>query len=337
MTGRKRDPRSDPVATGQRGVRTMRLSCRLLLIGSACSAMFLLALPGSGRLLAATPDDPAGVPFLVFAQAWAAGDYALACEQLDPVGLLRLTTPRSRTLPAARSVCQRVLRARHDNMAPAELASSRIVKVRVKPGRARVTVQTELYGVQPRATGTAIMDRGVWRIRDIASDAHVGASLVLRVPSFGMAPTLQPGDYILADQSAYRHTTPQIDDLVVFYPPAGADDNSCARRPPPRQACAVASRRLLLEGPKFVKRIVGRPGDRLSIRNGRVIRNGQQAKEDFIIRCATRESCHYPRTFTVPRDSYYVLGDNRGESDDSRFWGPITAASIVGKARRLGP
>ena len=336
----KRDPRSELAATDKRGTRTMRSSCRVLLIGCACSAMFLLALPGSGRLLAATPDDPAGVPFLIYVQAWAAGDYALACEQFDPVGLLRLTTSRPQTAAAARSVCQRALRARHEDMAPAEraeLASTRIVKVRVKPGRARVTVQTEIYGVQPRATGTAIMARGVWRIRDIASDAHVGASLLLRVPSFGMAPTLQPGDYILADQSAYGRTTPQIDDLVVFYPPAGADDNSCARRPPARQACAVASRRLLRQGPKFVKRIVGRPGDRLAIRNGRVIRNGREAKEDFITRCATRQGCDFPRTFTVPSDRYYVLGDNRGESDDSRFWGPITAASIVGKARRLGP
>jgi signal peptidase I len=301
--------------------------------------MFVLAPPGSGRLLAATPDDPAGVPFLVHAQAWAGGDYALACEQFDPVGLLRLTTSRPRTAAAAQSACQRALRARHDDMTPAEraeLASTRIVKVRVKPGRARVTVQTEIYGVQPRATGTAVSDHGVWRIREVASDAHVGASLLLRVPSAGMAPTLQPGDYILADQSAYRRTTPQVDDLVVFYPPAGADDNSCARRPPARQACAVAARRLI-RGPKFVKRIVGRPGDRLSIRNGRVIRNGRQAKEDFITRCATRHGCDFPRTFTVPSDRYYVLGDNRGESDDSRFWGPITAASIVGKARRLGP
>jgi signal peptidase I len=218
----------------------------------------------------------------------------------------------------------------------AEIASTRVVKVRVKPGRARVTVQTDIYGVQPRATGTAVIYDGVWRIRDAPADAHVGSSLVLRVPSAGMAPTLQPGDLILADRSAYRHAAPTVGDVVVFHPPAGSEGNNCAVRPPARQACAVASSRLIKDQ-KFVKRIVGRPGDRLSLRNGRVVRNGRQAREDFIMPCATRDGCDFPRTFKVPSGHYYVLGDNRGESDDSRFWGPISAASIVGKAQRLGP
>jgi len=306
---------------------------------ACCVGIALMALCGSGRLLAATPSDPAGVPFVIYAQARAAGDYGLACDQIDPVGLLRLTTAPPPNVAAARKSCRRVLRAVGEGMTPAErseLAGTRVVRVRVKPGRARVTVQTDIYGVQPRATGTAVIDHGAWRIRDVPSDAHVGPSLVLRVPSSGMAPTLRPGDLILADRQAYRHAAPKIGDVVVFYPPAGAEDNSCAKRPPARQACAVAARKLL-KGPKFVKRVVGRPGDLLSIRRGRVVRNGRQAKEDFITPCATRDGCEFPRTFKVPRGHYYVLGDNRGESDDSRFWGPITTASIVGEARRLGP
>jgi signal peptidase I len=292
-----------------------------------------------GTLPAATPDDPAGVPFVTYAQARAAGDYRLACRQLASRTLLRLTTPPQRSIAAARTLCRRALRVGADDMTPAEraeLAGTQVVKVRVKPGRARVTVQTVIYGVAPRATGTAVIEDGPWRIREIPMGAHVGTSLLLRVPSSGMSPTLRPRDLILADQSAYRHADPQIDEIVAFYPPAGAENNSCAARPPAGQACAVAAVRLF-KPRLFVKRIVGRPGDRLSIRNGRVVRNGRLANEGFITPCATLAGCNFPRAFALPAGSYYVLGDNRGDSDDSRFWGPIKAKSIVGKVQRLGP
>lgn len=85
---------------------------------------------------------------------------------------------------------------------------------------------------------------------------------------------------------------------------------------------------------KFVKRVVGLPGDRITLRDGRVVRNGRQMREPFIEACrGIGSSCDFPRALTVPAGMYYVLGDNRGESDDSRFWGAVPRDAIVGRAR----
>ncbi|MGI8750592.1 MAG: signal peptidase I [Thermoleophilaceae bacterium] len=218
------------------------------------------------------------------------------------------------------------------------LASTRIVKVRVKHRRARVTVQTTLYGIEPHATGTAIREDGRWKIAKVPSGAHVGRSLVERIPAESMFPTLHVGDTVLVDQDAYLRAPPAIGDIVFFHPPAAAlaDDHSCAKRPPRGQACAKAGWRS--SKTQFVKRIVAGSGDRISIRDGHVIRNGMLAAEDFIAPCGPGGlRCDFPRTFTVAAGRYYVLGDNRGESDDSRYWGPVAAASIVGRVQRLGP
>lgn len=88
---------------------------------------------------------------------------------------------------------------------------------------------------------------------------------------------------------------------------------------------------------KFIKRIVAGPGDRISIRDGHVIRNGSLAPESFVQPCGSGEGCDLPRTVTVAAGRAYVLGDNRGASDGSRFWGPAAASSIIGRVRRVGP
>ncbi|PZS28865.1 MAG: signal peptidase I, partial [Pseudonocardiales bacterium] len=127
-----------------------------------------------------------------------------------------------------------------------------------------------------------------------------------------------------------------IGDIVVFHPPAGAETNTCAIRPPAGQACATPDRRSSKE--LFVKRIVAGPGDRISISHGHVIRNATLASEDFISPCGDQpEGCDFPRTFTVAAGRYYMLGDNRGASDDSRYWGPVAPASIIGRVQRVGP
>jgi len=149
-----------------------------------------------------------------------------------------------------------------------------------------------------------------------------------------MVPTLRAGDAILVDQ-AYRRAKPRIGDIVAFHPPAGAVRRRCGRRPPAGQACGTATRRNSARN--FIKPIVGRPGDRVSIRHGHVIRDGERAREDFITPCAAGEDCDFARTFTVAANRYYLLGDNRGSSDDSRYWGPVAAKSIVGRVQRLGP
>jgi signal peptidase I len=60
--------------------------------------------------------------------------------------------------------------------------------------------------------------------------------------------------------------------------------------------------------------------------------NGKLRRETFINECGGPFSCDYPHPITVPPKSYFMLGDNRGESDDSRFWGPVPKRWIVGRA-----
>jgi signal peptidase I len=289
---------------------------------------------------AALPSDPAGVPFQTFADAAAGGDYSLACRQLAVPTLMRTISPRPATLGAARATCARALAEEVEGLDEAwrsSLASTRVVAVRVRPGRARVTVQTTLYGIEPRSTGTAVVEHRRWKIGEAVSDAHVGRSLVMRMPSESMLPTLAIGDTILVDQDAYVHAQPRVGDIVVLRPPAGAEGQiECGRRPPPGQACAIARSRVV--NIRFVKRIVAGPGDRISIRDGYVVRNGARAPESFVAPCLPTDAyCDFPRTFPVPMGRYYTLGDNRGASDDSRFWGPVAAAQIIGRVARLGP
>ena len=82
----------------------------------------------------------------------------------------------------------------------------------------------------------------------------------------------------------------------------------------------------------FIKRIVAGPGDTLSIRDGHPVVNGVMAKEDFINPCAPGEDCSFPKTITIPPNDYFMMGDNRGSSDDSRFWGPVPRDWIIGDA-----
>ena len=280
----------------------------------------------------------AGAPFLTQAHALARGEFAVACAQFSNVVLLR--DARARSLAAARRVCVRQLRSQlHLNQVQLRrLASTRIVTVRVAHRRARVVVQTTLYGLHPLATGTAVLEDERWKILEPLSGAHVGSSLLKTIPSGGMIPTLYPGDMVLVDRDAYLHATPAIGDIIVFHPPVGADTGTagCATRPPRGQACATAHQRE--SQALFIKRVVAGPGDRISIRNGHVIRNGTPASESFIQPCdAQAMGCNFPRALTVPAGGYYVLGDNRGGSYDSRYWGPVTAASIMGRAQRVGP
>jgi len=169
-----------------------------------------------------TERQDAGAPFVTYARALARGDYVLACAQLSKVVL---RTVHLRSLRAARRLCVRQLGSEVKDLDEGRLrslASTRVVKVRVYHShrRARVTVQTTLYGLRPRATGTAVREDGAWKIAKSLSDVHVGRSLVERIPTGSMAPTLRVGDTILVDQDAYRKAPPAIGDIVVFHPPA---------------------------------------------------------------------------------------------------------------------
>ena len=83
----------------------------------------------------------------------------------------------------------------------------------------------------------------------------------------------------------------------------------------------------------FIKRIVAGPGDTLQIKNGGVIRNGRAEEEPYLQPDDTGRSDSFPTPVTIPSHHYFVLGDNRRKSNDSRFWGPVPRAWIIGQIR----
>lgn len=158
-----------------------------------------------------------------------------------------------------------------------------------------------------------------------------------RIPSGSMEPTLKIGQRILVDRIATNFTSPHIGEIMVFHPPkdyqqgcvdpnAGASQNGQDSA----RACDKAWRQESSQ--TFVKRVVALPGDRISIVNGHVIRNGAREKDAYIAACGDSGSCSFPATITIPRHDYFMMGDNRGESDDSRFWGPVPKSWIIGQA-----
>jgi signal peptidase I len=153
-----------------------------------------------------------------------------------------------------------------------------------------------------------------------------------KIPSESMVPTLQIGQRVLVNRIGARFSDPHVGDVVVFHPPTGAEqDDMCGEQPPMGQVCLKATPHKA--DVNFIKRVVAGPGDRLAIRNGHVILNGKRQKEPFIRPCAGGAGeCDFPREVTIPAGTYFMMGDNRGSSDDSRYWGPVPRKWIVGGA-----
>jgi signal peptidase I len=154
-----------------------------------------------------------------------------------------------------------------------------------------------------------------------------------RIPSGSMEPTLDVGQRVLVNRLSHRlGSDPSIGDIVTFHPPAGADDPQprCGAQPADGQPCPRPTPQRSHQ--TFIKRVVGVGGDRLSVRNGHVIRNGRATSEPFINPCGGGQGCDLPRPVTVPRGYVFVMGDNRGASDDSRFWGPVPDNWVIGEA-----
>jgi signal peptidase I len=142
-----------------------------------------------------------------------------------------------------------------------------------------------------------------------------------RVPTPSMATTIQPGDRVLIDRLLYDSRDVERGDIVVFEGPA-----------------AVGNQVLL-------KRVVGLPGDMLELTDGVLYVNGAPADSGGVgpdgelpeTRPAYGQLEEHPEwslalPYTVPDDHYYLMGDNRSDSFDSRFWGPVPRSSIIGRA-----
>jgi signal peptidase I len=180
---------------------------------------------------------------------------------------------------------------------------------------------------------------GNWRLACcVGAQLDGQPSVSYRVPSQSMEPTLDVGQVVTADNTAFRTRPPALGEIVVLHPPAGADAEPAVCGDPDEgtghaEPCGLPTARESAQ--TFLKRIVGRPGDRIAIVNGLVIRNGVSEGSAHTTPCGSDpEICSFPTAIVVPAGEYYVLGDNRGVSDDSRFWGPVKRAWIIGLVTR---
>jgi signal peptidase I len=155
------------------------------------------------------------------------------------------------------------------------------------------------------------------------------------IPSGSMLPTLHLGQRVLVDRIGTHFTSPKIGDIIVFHPPASescANPNEGAAPDGEQSPRACDVQQTKESSQTYIKRVVGLPGDRLQIKGGAVYRNGVREPDSFTEPCIGAGECNFPGTIVVPRGDYYMMGDNRPDSLDSRFWGPVPKAWIIGRA-----
>jgi signal peptidase I len=129
-----------------------------------------------------------------------------------------------------------------------------------------------------------------------------GVSARVKVDGFSMIPTLKDGEFVLVSKVNYRFGDVERGDIIVFHYPMD-----------PKQ--------------ELIKRVIGLPGDMVSVQNGTVSVNGQILSEPYIAAAPA-----YSGDWTVPDGQLFVLGDNRNDSSDSHSWGFLPFEKVVGKA-----
>lgn len=131
------------------------------------------------------------------------------------------------------------------------------------------------------------------------------------IPSDSMLPTLEMGDRLVVEKISYRFRPPVTGDIIVFDPPQQLQTLGYAKD----QA--------------FIKRIIGESGQIVSIANGKVYLNSEPLQEDYI----AEPPAYQWGPFQVPSEEFFVMGDNRNDSNDSHIWGFLPRKNIIGRAR----
>ncbi len=124
----------------------------------------------------------------------------------------------------------------------------------------------------------------------------------IRVDGFSMEPTLHSGEFVVVNKLSYLIGEFSRGDVVVFHYPRNPEQ-------------------------EYIKRIIGLPGDRIIVKNGKMEINGDVQAEDYI-----KASPSYEGEWVVPTDGLFVLGDNRNNSSDSHNWGDVPLDLVIGKA-----
>ena len=161
----------------------------------------------------------------------------------------------------------------------------------------------------PRSASRSILETIGILIGAIVVAWFLQAYLVkpFQIPSESMEKTIDPGDRILVNRLAYRFGDIERGDIIVFKSPQ--DPNT-----------------------DFVKRVIAVAGDTIEVKRGQVIINGEPQVENYI-NPDTVDVSNFPAT-TIPPGNVFVMGDNRTNSQDARFWSPpwLPVDSVVGKA-----
>jgi signal peptidase I len=146
-----------------------------------------------------------------------------------------------------------------------------------------------------------------------------------KIPSGSMKRTLLVGDYVVVEKVSYRFGAPARGDVVVFKYPH--QDNEMTAGKWFREAYELVVHRRRTPRRDYVKRIIGVPGDVVWGKRGRLYVNGKVRREPYLYRAAAEDF----GPFKVPPDSYFVMGDNRADSRDSRHWGFVPGRLVRGR------
>lgn len=146
----------------------------------------------------------------------------------------------------------------------------------------------------------------------------LGLAIVIRfliaepryIPSDSMMPTLHIGDRLVIEKVSYYLHPPQQGDIVVFQPPVVLQNSNIPK-------------------PAFIKRIIGQPGQTIEIHDGKVYVDDQPLEENYIL----EPPAYQWGPAVVPEDQYFVMGDNRNNSNDSHVWGFLPRQNVIGRAQ----
>jgi len=161
-----------------------------------------------------------------------------------------------------------------------------------------------------------------------------------RIPSGSMEPTLAIGQRVLVNRIGMDFGDPHVGEIAVFHPPLSAEQQLCGPQPH-----AVSTGGAACDQPvpqessvNFIKRIVAGPGDEIYVSEGHVYRKAAgkssfvREQDSYIKACGASSECNFTTPIKIPAGHWFMMGDNRGDSDDSRFWGPVPTGWIIGQA-----
>jgi signal peptidase I len=161
-----------------------------------------------------------------------------------------------------------------------------------------------------------------------------------RIPSGSMEPTLIEAQRVLVNRVGMDFSEPHVGGIYVFHPPEGAEQEQCGPTShtvtPGGPACSAPVPEKA--NVNFIKRIVAGPGDEIYIKEGHVFLKAAGTsrfaaeKDSYIKACGGSPECNFPTPIKIAAGHWFMMGDNRGDSDDSRYWGPVPTGWIIGQA-----